>query len=116
LWVSGVFDKSEPKTPLHPNAVARNIGGAILCHDSAGARSVFHEKEWDETLEDTAKHFQSGIAPKTPDLSPYGCTGLNSGPPLYVESTDVTGIANVTVELPYGTTIQGITRSDMVAK
>lgn len=101
--------------PFHPNAVARD-SGAVVCPDSPGARSVFHEKDWDETLNDDLKKVQSGIPVKAPDLSPYGCTGIVSGTPVYIESTDSTGIANVTTELPDGTMVSGITRSDMVPK
>jgi hypothetical protein len=124
LWVTAIaaiiaailyLVKPEPEKPFHPNAIARD-SGAVICPDSPGARSIFHEKDWDETLDDDLKKVQSGGVVKAPDLSPYGCTGLVSGTAVYIESTDSTGIATVTAKLSDGTVISGITRSDMVPR
>jgi hypothetical protein len=105
--------ETETAASFHANAIARDYG-AVICPDSAGARSVFHEKEWDETLEDDLRKVQSGVPIKAPDLSPYGCTTLDSGTGIYIEKTDATGIATVTSHRSDGTTLRGITRQDML--
>jgi hypothetical protein len=43
------------------------------------------------------------------DFSPYGCSELESGVPVYIESEDATGIATITAKLPDETLLHGIT-------
>jgi len=105
----------DAETSFHPNAVAEPAG-VVICPDSAGARSVFHEKEWTDTLEDTEKKVQAGTPLKVPDLSPYGCSLLPVETPVYVENADATGIIKVAAKMPDGTILHGITRADQVVK
>lgn len=43
------------------------------------------------------------------DFSSYGCSELESGVPVYIESEDATGIATITAKLPDETLLHGIT-------
>ena len=43
------------------------------------------------------------------DFSPYGCSELESGVPVYIENKDATGIATITAKMPDETLLHGIT-------
>jgi hypothetical protein len=87
--------------------------GLILCPDSAGARAVFHDKRWTETSDDMKREVDETGRLGEPDLSPYGCSVLDSSTPVYGENTDSTGITSVSAKLPDGTLVQGITRLEL---
>ena len=103
---------SEPS--FHPNGTAVGINGAVVCPDSAHARAGLSDDVWDDILADSARKVQAGERLRAPDLTGDNCSTLASGTPVYIENTDSQKMATVTAQLPDGTTIHGITRSDMV--
>jgi hypothetical protein len=105
---------SDQDTSFHPNGIAVGGIGAVVCPDSAHARAGLSDKAWSETLEDSEKKVQAGEQLRAPDLTGDNCSTVVPGTPVYIESTDSSKLATVTAKLPDGTTIHGITRSDMV--
>jgi hypothetical protein len=108
---------SEPS--FHPNGTTI-LAGAIVCPDSVDARSEFHKGIQGAKIADQI--VQSGDSKdnnlqallevnKTykANFSPYGCSELEAGVPVYIESEDTTGIATITAKLPDDTLLHGIT-------
>jgi hypothetical protein len=116
-----VFSPRTDDSSFHPNGKTILVG-AVVCPDSTGARSEFHkgiqgEKEIKklvpsgDPIKDMA--FQQAalriLETHKPDFSSYGCSQLESGVPVYIESEDVTGIAIITAKLPDESSLHGIT-------
>jgi hypothetical protein len=106
----------KPEISFHPNGSAIGSIGAVVCPDSPHARAGLSDKAWDESLEDSEKRVQAGGQLRAPDLKGDNCSTLTSGTPVYIENVDSGKMATVTAQLPDGTTVHGITRSDMVSK
>jgi hypothetical protein len=108
------------------------LAGAVVCPDSVGARSEFHKgiqaAETSEKMEQQIKQqygdpssydLMTNAIHSLPlvnfwethktDFSPYGCSELESGVPVYIENEDATGIATITVKLRDETLLHGIT-------
>lgn len=108
---------SEPS--FHPNGTTIS-SGAIVCPDSADTRSEFHKgiqgekasAQIAQSSNSQDKNLQALLeVSKTykTDFSPYGCSELEAGVPVYIESEDATGIATITAKLPDDTLLHGIT-------
>lgn len=101
-------------TSFRPNGAVVGGIGAVVCPDSPHARIGLNDKAWDDTLEDSQKKVQAGEQLRAPDLTGDNCSTLVTGTPVHIENKDSSKITTVTAKLPDGTTIHGITRSDMV--
>lgn len=104
---------------FHPNG-RTILAGAIVCPDSVDTRSEFHKGIQGAKIADQIvqsgdskdKYFQALLeVNKTykTDFSSYGCTELEAGVTVYIESEDATGIATITAKLPDKTLLHGIT-------
>lgn len=112
---------------FHANAVAKSLTaapGAIVCSDLATVQLLFklYVTHWEDTNQDAATNGQSqdlrGKSAPTPDPKIYGCSLLVPGTPIQVENPDAftTGIPRVTVKLPDGKLVHGITLPSMLGR
>lgn len=134
LLAGTVACDSEPS--FHPNGKTI-LAGAVVCPDSLGARSEFHKSiQAAETLANMEQQIKQQYGDPSsydqmtnaihglplvnflethkPDFSPYGCSELESGIPIYIENEDATGIATITAKLPDDTLLHGITYASEV--
>jgi len=96
------------------------LAGAVVCPDSSDTRSEFHKgiqgakaadkisKSGNSQDQNLQALLEVNKTYKT-DFSPYGCTEIESGVPVYIENEDATGIASITAKLPDETLLHGIT-------
>jgi hypothetical protein len=121
LIIMAVVVSPRPDSSFHPNGTTI-LSGAIVCPDSVGARSEFHkgvqgEKAMNRLVPsgDPAKDMKFLQAALEimkiykPDFSPYRCSELEAGVPVYIENEDATGIATIIAKLPDETLVHGIT-------
>jgi hypothetical protein len=121
VWVHGLLYNADTDTSFHPNGTTI-LSGSIVCPDSVGARSEFRKGiQADKAMRQLVPHgdptsdmeflaasLEIMKTYKT-DFSSYGCSELESGVPVYIESEDATGIATITAKLPDETLLHGIT-------
>jgi hypothetical protein len=141
VWVTGVFDRPEPKpessasrepatsepgagvVPFHPNAVARALSaapGAIVCPDFDSLSMLFHlySDSWEEAAQDRATNGQArtirGEAAPAPDPESLGCELFAPGTPVSVNAF-TSGIPMVVAKLPDGKIFHGVTLPGMLS-
>jgi hypothetical protein len=122
--MAAVFLPGGDDSSFRPNGKTI-LAGAVVCPDTVGARSEFHkgieaEKALNEiaqshdTKMDKLDHMAKVLSANKADFSPYGCSEIESGVPVYIESEDAIGIATITAKLPDETLLHGITYASEV--
>jgi hypothetical protein len=119
LIYSRLTASETPQSSFHPNGMTILVG-AIVCPDSAHARSEFHEgiqggQIAEQIVQSGNSEYEKVQAlsevQKThwADFSSDGCSELEGEVPVYIQSEDVTGVATITAQLPDDTLLHGIT-------
>jgi len=122
--MAAVFLPRANDSSFHPNGKTI-LAGAVVCPDTVGARSEFHkgieaEKALNEiaqshdTKMDKLDRMAKVLSANKADFSPYGCSEIESGVPVYIESEDAIGIVTITAKLPDDTLLHGITYASEV--
>ncbi len=96
------------------------VPGAIVCPNFQAVQIVFdgYVASYEDSLQDALTHGQSQLlrgAPRSkPDPELYGCVLVAPGTPMKLEQGNVVPV--VTVRLPDGRTVKGVTLPAMIAR
>ena len=115
-----------PVANIRTNAVAKSLNavpGAIVCRDLETVSTLFHlySAHWEDVTRDQTTNGASrpinGEPIPAPDPALYNCHLLAPGTPVRVENADAftTGFPVVTVQLPDGNVIRGVTLPSMLS-